>query len=160
MYARVIAALNEHTEGGAFQTWHFPCVGACMSDEHTTREHRHDRGGEHEQAAALDRHGLRHPARTRREIGIFWDVWALLDGGYDPHEIRDFLSWYCGDSHYFEAVAAGRTRLALDGTPTEPPTDEQCAFERQRLSHRSSARLVTDGIRLNDDAMGRSVSAG
>ena len=70
-------------------------------------------------------------------IGIFWDLWQLLEGEYEPHEIAHFLGWYCSTYHYLEAVAAGRVRVALDGTATEPPTEEHRADARQRLAART-----------------------
>lgn len=76
-------------------------------------------------------------------IGIFWDLWQLLDGEYAVEEIRNFLRWYCGSANYLEAVAAGRVRIALDGTPTAPPTEEHRADARQRLAARAVATAAS-----------------
>jgi sRNA-binding protein len=74
--------------------------------------------------------------RAPLAIGIDSDLQELLVDEYKPHQIQHFLRWYCGTHDYLEAVAAGCMRLALDGTPTEPPTDEHRADARQRLDAR------------------------
>jgi sRNA-binding protein len=72
-------------------------------------------------------------------VGISRDILELLRGEFPPNDIKAFMAWYCGTHHYLEAVATGHHRLTLDGTITEPPTDQQREFARNRLARRNRA---------------------
>lgn len=74
------------------------------------------------------------------KIGVRDDLVAALGlDAADAKRLAKALQWYCRGAWYQQAIADGRQRLALDGTPCGAPTDDQVAAAKLALAERRAS---------------------
>ena len=92
-----------------------------------------------------------HQARRRPlAIGIHRDILAALDGAVTPDELSRALRFYTGNRVYLRRIAAGVTRVDLNGAPAGVITEKEAAYaraiERRRLNRLAAKQIAAKQI--------------